>query len=111
MMSHPDWRKEPPDIVPARAGRVKRWLKMRLGFAPLTGPVERLEAVAHYDISTFNPFNPNPKATVRDGPQTYHEMMNGFVFFVDANEKLGLDIDGKTGRVRARPAAKGAAPR
>jgi hypothetical protein len=26
--------------------------------------------------------------------------MNGFVFFVDPNEKLGLDIDGKTGRAR-----------
>ncbi|MFO0843043.1 MAG: redoxin domain-containing protein [Gemmataceae bacterium] len=57
----------------------------------------RLEAIAHYDNSPFNPFNPDPKATVRDGQQTFHEMMNGFVFFVDANEKLGLDIDGKTG--------------
>lgn len=58
----------------------------------------RLEAIAHYDNSAFNPFNPDPKATVRDGQQTFHEMMNGFVFFVDADEKLGLKIDGKTGR-------------
>jgi hypothetical protein len=71
----------------------------------------RLEAVAHYDNSAFNPYNPDPKATVRDGRQTFHEMMNGFVFFVDAGEKLGLDIDGKTGRVRGKPAAKEAAPR
>jgi mono/diheme cytochrome c family protein len=62
----------------------------------------RLEAVAHYDNSPFNPFNPDPKATVRDGQQTFHEMMNGFVFFVDADEKLGLEIDGKTGRVMAK---------
>jgi thiol-disulfide isomerase/thioredoxin len=62
----------------------------------------RLEAVARYDNSAFNPFNPDPKATVRDGLQTFHEMMNGFVFFVDANEKLGLDIDGKTGRAKAK---------
>jgi thiol-disulfide isomerase/thioredoxin len=62
----------------------------------------RLEAVARYDNSAFNPFNPDPTVTVRDGPQTFHEMMNGFVFFVHANEKLGLDIDGKTGRVRAK---------
>lgn len=61
----------------------------------------RLEAIAHYDNSSFNPFNPDPKATVRDGQQTFHEMMNGFVFFVDANEKLGLTIDSKTGRVQA----------
>ncbi len=59
----------------------------------------RLEAIAHYDNSRFNPFNPDPTATVRDGQQTFHEMMNGFVFFVDTNEKLGLEIDGKTGRV------------
>jgi hypothetical protein len=58
----------------------------------------RLEAIAHYDNSAFNPFNPNPKVTVREGQQTADEMMNGFVFFIDADEELGLDIDGKTGR-------------
>jgi hypothetical protein len=57
----------------------------------------RLEAVALYDNSAFNPFNPDPKDTVRDGPQTYNEMFNGFVFFLDAGEQLGLEIDGKTG--------------
>jgi thiol-disulfide isomerase/thioredoxin len=62
----------------------------------------RLEAIAHYDNSAFNPFNPNPKATVRDGQQTFHEMMNGFAFFVDEDEKLGLEIDGKTGRVKGK---------
>lgn len=59
----------------------------------------RLECVAHYDNSAFNPYNPDPAATVRDGPQTYQEMLNGFVFYVDANEKLNLSIDPKTGRV------------
>jgi hypothetical protein len=28
-------------------------------------------------------------------------MMNGFMFYVDANEKLGLEIDPKTGAVQA----------
>jgi hypothetical protein len=60
----------------------------------------RIECLAHYDNSAFNPFNPDPSATVRDGPQTYHEMMNGFFFYIDANEKLGLVIDEKTGRVK-----------
>jgi hypothetical protein len=60
----------------------------------------RIECVALYDNSLFNPYNPDPSKTVRDGPQTYHEMMNGFFFFVDANEKLGLEIDPKTGRAR-----------
>lgn len=58
----------------------------------------RLECVAHYDNSPFNPFNPDPKATVRDGQQTHEEMLNGFVFYVDEHEKLGLTIDPKTGR-------------
>src|SRR5207245_9994924 len=62
----------------------------------------RLEAVAHYDNSAFNPYNPDPKATVRDGQQTSSEMMNGFVFYVEENEKLGLEIDPKTGRAKPK---------
>jgi mono/diheme cytochrome c family protein len=62
----------------------------------------RLECVALYDNSPFNPYNPDPKKTVKDGPQTYHEMLNGFLFYLDADEKLDLDIDGKTGHVRAK---------
>ena len=57
----------------------------------------RIECLAHYDNSAFNPFNPDPSTTVRDGPQTYHEMLNGFFFYADANEKLSLVIDEKTG--------------
>jgi thiol-disulfide isomerase/thioredoxin/mono/diheme cytochrome c family protein len=58
----------------------------------------RLECVAHYDNSSFNPYNPNPLATVRHGPQTHHEMMFGFFFYTNAAEQLGLYIDPKTGR-------------
>ncbi|MCI0685586.1 MAG: redoxin family protein [Gemmataceae bacterium] len=60
----------------------------------------RLECLAHYDNSAFNPYNPDPKATVRDGLQTHHEMMNGFFFYVRADEDLNLRIDPKTGRVQ-----------
>ena len=63
----------------------------------------RLECVALYDNSPFNPFNPDPKKAVKDGPQTYQEMMNGFMFYVDAHEKLGLDIDPSTGLGAPRP--------
>lgn len=59
----------------------------------------KLECIAHYDNSSFNPYNPDPKATVRDGPQTHQEMMYGFFFYTHADEKLGLTIDPKTGRV------------
>lgn len=59
----------------------------------------KLECVAHFDNSAFNPYNPDPTATVRDGPQTYHEMMVGFFFYTDAVEKLNLHVDPKTGHV------------
>ncbi len=62
----------------------------------------KLECVAHYDNSTFNPYNPDPKATVREGQQSHEEMLNGFFFYTDANEKLNLDIDGKTGKPRVK---------
>jgi thiol-disulfide isomerase/thioredoxin len=59
----------------------------------------RLECVAHFDNSPFNPYNPDPRATVRNGPQTYQEMMYGFFFYTNAQEQLGLRIDAKTGAV------------
>jgi mono/diheme cytochrome c family protein/thiol-disulfide isomerase/thioredoxin len=62
----------------------------------------KLECVALYDNSPFNPFNPDPKKAVKDGQQTYQEMMNGFMFYVDAHEKLGLEIDPKTGVAREK---------
>ena len=59
----------------------------------------RIQCVAHFDNSPFNPFNPDPKKTVKYGLQTYHEMMYGFFFYLNENEKLNLRIDPKTGRV------------
>jgi len=70
----------------------------------------KMEAIAHYDNSAFNPYNPDPNATVRDGLQTHQEMMNGFFFYVDANEKLGLAIDGRTGRPVKADRGAGQAP-
>jgi thiol-disulfide isomerase/thioredoxin len=60
----------------------------------------RLECVAHYDNSAFNPYNPDAKATVGEGAQTYQEMMYGFFFYLDAAERLGLQIDPKSGRAK-----------
>ena len=60
----------------------------------------QLVCEALYDNSAFNPYNPDPKKMVKDGPQTYHEMMNGFLFYVEKDEKLGLQIDPKTGRAK-----------
>src|SRR5436853_469562 len=38
----------------------------------------RMHCIAHYDNSEDNPNNPNPKATVRWGDQTWNEMMIGY---------------------------------
>lgn len=62
----------------------------------------RIEVIAHYDNSRFNPFNPDATATVRNGPQTVNEMMFGFFFYTDDGETLDLRIDPKTGRARKK---------
>lgn len=56
-----------------------------------------LGAVAHYDNSPFNPFNPDPTVTVGYGPQSYDEMFNGYIFFTDDDEHLAINVDPKTG--------------
>lgn len=57
----------------------------------------RVEAIAHYDNSTFNPYNPDPKATVGYGLQTVDEMMNGYFFFTVDSETLAINVDPETG--------------
>jgi peroxiredoxin len=59
-----------------------------------------IATLSHYDNSRFNPFNPDPTATVREGPQSYHEMNYGFVFYYELDEKLDIAVDPKTGRPR-----------
>lgn len=72
-----------------------RWPRNKIQFPKGT----RIDCTAHYDNSAFNPFNPDPQASVRHGLQTYHEMMYGFVFFTRDDEALNLTIDPKTGHV------------
>jgi hypothetical protein len=59
----------------------------------------KIQCLAHYDNSAFNPYNPDPAATVREGQQTHEEMMMGFFFYTDDGEHLNLRTDPKTGRV------------
>jgi hypothetical protein len=60
----------------------------------------KVSVLAHFDNSSFNPYNPDPDATVKWGQQSVDEMMMGFLFFVDEHERLGLDIDPTSGAVR-----------
>ena len=59
----------------------------------------KIEAIAHFDNSKFNVYNPDPDRTVPYGAQTYDEMFNGFVFWTNDDENLKLNIDPKTGHV------------
>jgi hypothetical protein len=59
----------------------------------------KIEAIAHFDNSKFNVYNPDPNRTVPYGAQTYDEMFNGFVFWTNDDEDLKLNIDPKTGHV------------
>lgn len=61
----------------------------------------RIRTVSHYDNSPFNPYNPDPAVTVVYGDQTYHEMNDAYMFYLDNHEMLGLTIDGDTGRPRS----------
>lgn len=59
----------------------------------------KIRTVSHYDNSAFNPYNPDPTVEVPYGDQTIHEMNDGYVFYLDEEENLNLNVDGKTGQV------------
>ena len=49
---------------------------------PLRLPVgAKIRVIAHFDNSPDNPANPDPKALVRWGEQTWEEMMIGYIDF------------------------------
>ncbi|REK12059.1 MAG: alkyl hydroperoxide reductase [Planctomycetota bacterium] len=94
----PDGKKEKLLVVPNYSfdwQQAYRWPEDAVKFPKGT----KLEVVAHYDNSAFNPYNPDPSDEVKEGPQTIHEMMYGFVFYTHDDEHLNLHIDPKTGHV------------
>jgi len=59
---------------------------------PLFAPKgSRLRATAWYDNSTGNPANPDPTRTVKWGPQTYDEMMLGYLEYYLPGEVAARD--------------------
>lgn len=66
------------------------------GVTPLPAGT-KIECIAHFDNSPFNPYNPDPNKIIKEGPQTIDEMMQGFMFYTKDNETLNLKIDPKTG--------------
>lgn len=72
-----------------------RWAPGAMTFAAGT----KITALAHYDNSAWNPFNPDPERTVRFGLETDDEMHYAFLFWYRAHEELGLTVDAANGRV------------
>lgn len=65
----------------------------------------KIECASQFDNSAFNPFNPDPTVTVKYGPQTFHEMMDGYIFYTIDNEHLNIQVDPKTGQAIAKTAS------
>ena len=57
----------------------------------------RVECIAHFDNSPFNPYNPDPSKEVKYGAQTVDEMSQGFIFYVKNDENLNIKVDPDTG--------------
>lgn len=79
---YPDGRSEAVLTVPRYDFN---WQTYYMFAKPLSAPKgARLEAVAHYDNSTANAYNPDPKASVRWGDQTWEEMQyTGITYVID----------------------------
>lgn len=60
----------------------------------------KVNVLAHFDNSKFNPYNPDASATVRWGQQTVDEMMMGFLFYVEEHQRLELEVDAATGAAK-----------
>jgi hypothetical protein len=83
---YPDGRKEVVLSVPKYDFN---WQTYYVYTKPLTVPKgARLEATAHYDNSAANPWNPDPKVTVRWGEQTWNEMQySGITYAVQGEQR------------------------
>jgi mono/diheme cytochrome c family protein len=59
---------------------------------PIAAPKgSRIDCIAHFDNSTANKSNPDPRKVVRWGDQTWDEMMIGFVEFTLDHQQLSQD--------------------
>jgi mono/diheme cytochrome c family protein len=62
------------------------WQHTYIPQAPIALPKgARIDCVAYFDNSEKNKYNPDPKATVRWGDQTWEEMMIGWYTYTKAN--------------------------
>lgn len=90
---YPDGRKETVLTVPHYDFN---WQTYYTFTTPLAVPKgARLESTAHYDNSPSNPANPDPKAEVHWGDQTWNEMQyTGITYTVDSAAKASAQATG-----------------
>ena len=95
--TYPDGRTEPILSVPKYDFN---WQTDYVFAEPLKLPKgTTIRAVAHYDNSTANRANPNPKAAVRWGDQTWEEMMfTSFVYSIDGAAPGAVITAGRGGQ-------------
>jgi hypothetical protein len=93
---YPDGRREVVLSVPKYDFN---WQTYYVFTKPLAVPKgARLEATAHYDNSSGNKWNPDPKVAVRWGPQTWEEMQySGITYSVDEHA-AGTPAASRSGR-------------
>lgn len=78
-----EYRLAPPDGEKTTILKVPKYdfnwqLTYKLAEPVKLAPGTRIEATGWFDNSPNNPYNPDPKATVRFGEQSWEEMMFGF---------------------------------
>lgn len=93
--THPDGRTETLLSVPSYSFDWQMAYELATPRALAQGT--RIDVTAHYDNSSWNPYNPDPTKTVGFGLQTTHEMLYCFVYYVRASEALDLAVDPATG--------------
>ena len=75
------------------------WPLEAVGFARGT----RIEAVAHFDNSSWNPLNPDPAKRVRSGSSIDDECLSVSLLWCRSDEDLRLTVDQSNGRAVAQP--------
>jgi hypothetical protein len=69
---------------------------------PIAAPKgSKIDCVAHFDNSTNNPNNPDPTKDISFGPQSYDEMMIGFVDYI-VDEGVSPKVDATANPVLAK---------
>ena len=88
-LTYPDGRSEVVLTVPKYDFN---WQTYYVFTEPLAAPKgSRLQALAHYDNSTENKWNPDPTIEVHWGEQTWEEMQySGITYFVDPNRQPAI---------------------